>query len=553
MAHERILVVDDEPQIVRLCVEMLTPLGFDVHGLTSSPEALTCLERETFDLLILDVKMPHVDGLTLLRRARELDPNLTAVIITGYATLDKAIQALSAGARGFILKPFGFDELTQAVEDALAQRQREQERQRLQAQLPILEISQTLLTEVDPESLAHHLLEVVARQTRADQAALMLLEKDELRVAAALGWSNEAGLGLRRTQIGPQTSEQVLNSAVPWVVTPDSGIALEPPFRALLAQPGLTTLVLVPLRTAKNPVGILSISYTAESRPRASLSPSELNLLSILGGQLAIALENSRMYATEQQRAVALARALEQQRELDRLKSEFIQNVSHELRTPLSMILAYAELLVSGEMGELQEQQRGALEIILERTLVLRDLVEQITTLLGKETRAPVREAVDLTELVEAASADFKVLAERSGLTLSTEIGSAVPPVLGDAGQLRKVIDNLVANAVKFTPAGGQVTIRLGYADGQAVLQVSDTGIGIAPEHQERIFERFYQVDGTTRRRYGGSGLGLAVVKEITEAHGGAVSVQSQLGQGSTFTVRLPTGAAAEPPGVTEG
>ena len=127
MAHERILVVDDEPQIVRLCVEMLTPLGFDVHGLTSSPEALTYLERETFDLLILDVKMPHVDGLTLLRRARELDPNLTAVIITGYATLDKAIQALSAGARGFILKPFGFDELTQAVEDALAQRQREQE------------------------------------------------------------------------------------------------------------------------------------------------------------------------------------------------------------------------------------------------------------------------------------------------------------------------------------------------------------------------------------------------------------------------------------------
>ncbi len=553
MAHERILVVDDEPQIVRLCVEMLTPLGFDVHGLTSSLEALTCLEQETFDLLILDVKMPHVDGLTLLRRARELDPNLTAVIITGYATLDKAIQALSAGARGFILKPFGFDELIQAVEEALTQRYREQERQRLQAQLPILEISQTLLTEVDLESLARHLLEVVARQTQADQAALMVLEQDELRVVAALGWSNEAGLGLRRTRIGPQTSEQILSSTVPWVVTPNSEIALEPPFQALLTHPGLTTLVLVPLRTAKNPVGILSIGYTAESRPRASLSPSEVNLLSILGGQLAIALENSRMYATEQQRAAALARALEQQRELDRLKSEFIQNVSHELRTPLSMILAYAELLVSGEMGELQEQQQGALEIILERTLVLRDLVEQITTLLGKETRPPVREAVDLTELVRAASADFKVLAERSGLTLSIEIGSPVPPVYGDAGQLRKVIDNLVANAVKFTPAGGQVTIRLGYSDGQAVLQVVDTGIGIAPEHHERIFERFYQVDGTTRRRYGGSGLGLAVVKEITEAHGGTVTVQSQLGQGSTFTVTLPTEMAAERPGTGEG
>ncbi|MGQ9599298.1 MAG: ATP-binding protein [Anaerolineae bacterium] len=552
MVHERILVVDDEPQIVRLCVEMLAPLGFEVHGMTSSLEALTRLKSESFDLLIADVKMPQVDGLTLLRQAREFDPNLTVVIITGYATLDKAIQALNAGARGFVLKPFGFEELTQAVKEALTQRQREQERQRLQAQVPILEISQTLLTEADVESLAHHLLEVVARQTQADRAALMLLEKDELRVAAVLGWSKEAGLGLRRSRIGPQTSEQILNSAIPWVVTPDSGMTLEPPFQAWV-QPGLSALVLVPLRTAKNPVGILSIGYMAESRPKAVFSSSELNLLSILGGQLAIALDNARMYATEQRRAAALARALEQQQELDRLKSEFIQNVSHELRTPLSMILAYAELLVSGELGELEEPQKGALEVILERSLVLRDLVEQITALWGAGARAPVRELVDLTELVEAASTDFKALAERSGLTLSTEIEFPVPPIYGEVGQLRKVIDNLVANALKFTPTGGQVTIRLGYADGQAVLQVADTGIGIAPEHHERIFERFYQVDGTTRRRYGGSGLGLAVVKEITEAHGGAVMVQSRLGQGSTFTVTLPTAAVSGRPESREG
>ena len=552
MAHERILVVDDEPQIVRLCVEMLAPLGFEVHGMTSSLEALTRLKSESFDLLIADVKMPQVDGLALLRQAREFDPNLTAVIITGYATLDKAIQALNAGARGFVLKPFGFEELTQAVKEALTQRQREQERQRLQAQLPILEISQTLLTEADVESLAHHLLEVVVRQTQADRAALMLLEKDELRVAAVLGWSKEAELGLRRSRIGPQTSEQILNSAIPWVVTPDSGMTLEPPFQTWV-QPGLSALVLVPLRTAKNPVGILSIGYMAESRPKAVFSSSELNLLSILGGQLAIALDNARMYATEQRRAAALVRALEQQQELDRLKSEFIQNVSHELRTPLSMILAYAELLVSGELGELEEPQKGALEVILERSLVLRDLVEQITALLGAGARAPVRELVDLTELVEAASTDFKALAERSGLTLSTEIEFPVPPIYGEVGQLRKVIDNLVANALKFTPTGGQVTIRLGYADGQAVLQVADTGIGIAPEHHERIFERFYQVDGTTRRRYGGSGLGLAVVKEITEAHGGAVMVQSQLGQGSTFTVTLPTAAVSGQPESREG
>jgi signal transduction histidine kinase len=263
-----------------------------------------------------------------------------------------------------------------------------------------------------------------------------------------------------------------------------------------------------------------------------------------MGRQIAVALENARMYAIEQQRTVELARALEQQRELDRLKNQFIQNVSHELRTPLAMILGYAELLAAGELGEVRPEQQGPLEIIVQRSCVLRDLIGNITAILESEIREPVWESVSLSELVGEAMNDFQVLADQAGLELHGDISAKVPIVLGDAEHLRRVVDNLIGNALKFTPSGGRVAVRLSGHDEKVELEVADTGIGIASEHHESIFERFYQVDGTTRRIHGGCGLGLALVKEIVERHGGGVSIESQLGRGSTFTVWLPVGTA---------
>jgi signal transduction histidine kinase len=259
-----------------------------------------------------------------------------------------------------------------------------------------------------------------------------------------------------------------------------------------------------------------------------------------MGRQIATALENARMYAVEQRRTAELARALEQQQELDRLKNQFVQSVSHELRTPLAMILGYAELLAAGDLGEVSPEQKGPLGIIVQRSYVLRDLVENITAILENEIREPVREPVSLTGLVGDAITDFQVLADQAGLTLDGDISPHIPSVLGDAEHLRRVVDNLIGNALKFTPAGGSVTIRLQSSDGQAVLQVSDTGIGVAADHQEHIFQRFYQVDGSMRRTHGGCGLGLALVKEIVEKHGGRVKLDSELGRGSTFTVFLP-------------
>ena len=235
-----------------------------------------------------------------------------------------------------------------------------------------------------------------------------------------------------------------------------------------------------------------------------------------------------------------LARALERLRELDRLKSEFMQNVSHELRTPLCLALGYAELLNTGELGTLQADQQHAVAKITDRLRMLSELVDRINSLLAVESQVLPREPLDFAELVVPALDDFQLVFEQHQVSLSSDLQSGVPPVLGSPFHIRQALDNLLSNACKFTPTGGSVHVTLLREAEHAVLEISDTGVGIPADQQERIFDRFYQVDGSITRDYEGIGLGLALVKEIVSALDGTVSVSSAPGRGATFRLSLP-------------
>jgi signal transduction histidine kinase len=292
----------------------------------------------------------------------------------------------------------------------------------------------------------------------------------------------------------------------------------------------------VPMIGGDKVVGVMHVQhYEADA-----FRETDMPLLSTLANQAAMAITNARLYAQEQERAAALAQALEQQRELDRLKNELIQNVSHELRTPLGIAHGYAELLDSGELGELQPEHKGPMSIIARRIRMLCKMVEYFTTIFDLETKELEPEPVQIADLVYTGLDDFQTSAHEGGLVLAADITSQVPPIPGHATHLRQVLDNLIANAIKFTPSGGTITVRLWQNETRVVLQVADTGIGIPHDQLGRIFERFYQLDGSMSRRYGGTGLGLALVKEVVKAHGGQVTVQSTVGEGSTFQVWLP-------------
>lgn len=244
----------------------------------------------------------------------------------------------------------------------------------------------------------------------------------------------------------------------------------------------------------------------------------------------------------ERQR-VQLERANELLRHDNEYKSSFLAMMSHELRTPLTSILAYAELL-NREGDPAYEKEAEALSEIEANgrvlLLMINDILEMSRLDAGKTQLAV--ETVDLGDVVGLVQSVVQPLARRNNISFACEIDPNVPLMQGDFEKIRHILENLCGNAMKFTHEGGNVKLNAEY-DSEArevVIKVSDTGIGIAQKDQQRIFERFVQVDSSVSRRYNGTGLGLALAKEYTEMHGGTISVESELGSGSTFIVRLP-------------
>ncbi len=299
-----------------------------------------------------------------------------------------------------------------------------------------------------------------------------------------------------------------------------------------------TKLVLfIPVQSSGRFYGALGFGSCRENR---TWQADESRLLEAVARQLGLVLENAHLFRETRQRAEELAAAFTQLEEMDHLKDAFIQNVSHELRSPLALIRGYAEMLDAGEIGEVPADQKKPVAIIARRARMLSDLVKDITLILEAEVSPPEAQPIPLDEMAQNAVEDFQVEVEQAELALEAEIELDLPPVSGDPTYMRRVLDNLIGNAVKFTPAGGTITVSL-RRDGETVaLAVSDTGIGIPVDKLERIFDRFYQVDGSARRRHGGVGLGLALVREIVEAYGGRVTVESEVDRGSTFTAHIP-------------
>ncbi len=261
-----------------------------------------------------------------------------------------------------------------------------------------------------------------------------------------------------------------------------------------------------------------------------------------------------------------LERAVEQLRQLDKLKSNFLATVSHELRTPLTSVIGFSELLLEGLAGELLPEQREYVQTIFGRGEELLSLITQLlemSQLEGGSVRLSLH-AHAVPDLVARAVEAVRLSAERAGVRVRVA-PLAVPGVVADGEKIQRVLVNLLGNAIKFTPAGGEVTVEacmapirrpfqeetlFGEEDPDAVrISVRDTGIGMAPDQLARVFEAFYQVDSSPTRAHGGAGLGLSIVRNLVVAHGGEVWAESEPGRGTTVCFTLPVASAAAEPG----
>jgi signal transduction histidine kinase len=244
-----------------------------------------------------------------------------------------------------------------------------------------------------------------------------------------------------------------------------------------------------------------------------------------------------------QQRLLARERRqLAELYDLDRLKDDFVASVSHELRTPLTSIRGYLELVLAGEAGELTAEQRDFLGIVDRNSDRLLHLVSDLLEVAQIESGRLELDVAEeeLGEFLAEAVAAASPLAAGHGVELALHHNGEIR-VLVDRTRLGQVIDNLLSNALKFTHAGGRVDVRLSTSNGAVLVEIADTGIGISPADQERLFQRFYRAAPAAEQAIPGSGLGLWISKAIVEAHGGSIGVESWAGRGSTFRVTLPT------------
>lgn len=248
-----------------------------------------------------------------------------------------------------------------------------------------------------------------------------------------------------------------------------------------------------------------------------------------------------------QERTAELQHALERLSELNQLKANFISNISHELLTPLTHIRGYVELLITESLGTITEEQRHALHVSQQSAGRLETLIENLimVSLASHGEMSIKQQDVDIRRLANLAIKSYAEAAQERGVNLQVLIDSNVPRAQADSQKIAWVLGQLIDNGIKFTPSGGSVVLSIKReGENLVIISVTDTGIGMLPNRLDDIFETFHQLDGSTTRRYGGTGLGLALVRQIIEAHGSMLEVQSTEGRGSTF--KFPLLAAAE-------
>jgi PAS domain S-box-containing protein len=274
----------------------------------------------------------------------------------------------------------------------------------------------------------------------------------------------------------------------------------------------------------------------------------ELELIEELSNRIFPRLERARAEARLQELYAQEQAARAQAEEASRLKDEFLATVSHELRTPLTAFLGYAQLLQRGnrDAAYVARTVEKMVQSAKAQAALIEDLLDVSRIVSGRLHTEP--EPVELLDVISAALDTVRPAVEAKGLQVQADLDPAASAVIGDPHRLQQVVWNLLSNASKFTPPGGQIAVRLVPAEGNAELHVSDTGQGIHPDFLSHVFERFRQADSSSHRAHGGLGLGLAIVRHLVELHGGTVEVRSAgVGQGATFTVRLPLAKASDP------
>src|SRR5882672_3216785 len=549
----RILVVDDEPHVVQIFQDLLAQRGYEVSSSSNGDDAIVKVTTGRFDLVLTDINLPGVDGLEVVRAAKAADKDTCVILITGYASTTTAIDALRQGAYDYITKPFDLWETAKAIERGLESRFLVIENRRLVTSLEeanrelqqhelilsrmvkeatqritaLYEAGKEISTSLSRQATLEVIVNQVAKLAGAEASLIFLYDTDAGEYVA------EAGVGVPAERLreyhfgnGVGLHGQAVRNASPvrcQEVSDTVGV------EAFLSDLTVSSVLVVPLLTNENVLGTI----TALRRNGRAFTPDDQELLTMFASQASIAVTNAILY--------------ERTKELDRMKSEFVAVVSHEVRTPLTSIKGSLELLGDERFHVLPPPQKELLSICQANTERLISLINDILDFSKLESSKLSLnfENFDVGRVVPEAVDHIRNLAAMRGITIDVHIEGTAGALEADPMRVAQVITNLLGNAIKFSPEKGKIEVWARGTDEEVTVDIKDFGKGISQRDLSRLFQRFAQLDSSTTRRAGGTGLGLVISKGIVEQHGGRIWVDSTMGVGSTFSFSLPRRRAA--------
>jgi len=556
----KVLIVDDVPANLVALGAILKPLRVELVEARSGAEAVSKVARDSFAVALLDVQMPGMDGFETAARIR-VTPGGRGLPIIFLTAIHRdelyTRKGYESGAADYITKPFdagvlrarvkAFADLYEQREDvhsrdvALRTRERDEALQRLAA---FERIATAALEEGDLVVFLRKLLGVFMEVAdSADSAAILLREGDVLRVKATAGRTTR--VEGQSVPIGEEFQGGIADPAQP-ISTGDVQRAAEASTRPAGQPRGEFG---VPMRHDGEVIGVAHIGSTGGHR----FSAVEKRLLVAIAERAAWAVAQRVRFGALERAAKERAALLESERaarkeaELaNRAKDEFLATVSHELRTPLNAMLGWAQIALGKATPELERPLQIIARNARAQSRLIEDMID-ISRIVSGQLRLDLV-STSVAAAIEGAVEALRPVAEAKGVSLTTTVG-VVGNIAADADRLQQMVWNLLSNAIKFTSKGGSVALDAMRAEGRVIVRVSDTGTGIPADLLPAIFEPFRQADGSTTRRHGGLGLGLTIVRQLVEGHGGTVRVESAgVDRGATFTLDLPAPAVIPTP-----
>ncbi len=545
-----IVVVEDETGTRATLCGILEDTGYRVIGLERGADALEMIPKSPFDVVIADIRLPDVGGMEILELAKEINPDAAVIMITGYASVETAVDAVNQGAYAYFVKPVNPDEMKTTIANALKQQRLSLENKRLVESLQrsnklLFEANEELQIEITERKLAEEALQESEKRYR-DLADLLPQTVFELDERANLIFVNRNAFDM--FCYSQEDFDKGL-SAIQMFIPEDQDRAKENIQKRLrgeklgineytaLRKDGNTFPVLVhsaPIIHEGKPIGLRGIIIDITEHKRMERKLQERN------EQLDA--QNEELVARQQE-------LVEKTREVERanqLKSEFLANMSHELRTPLNVIIGFSQLMLDGVPGKINKKQRQCLEDILSSGQHLLNLINEVLDLSKIESgKMELRlRNISLRNVIESLRSTMMPMLTQRKQSLDVELEKGLPSVHVDEARLRQVFLNLLSNASKVTPDGGKLEVKTAREDDWCQVSVVDNGIGIKKEDQERMFEPFCQLDNPLTKEKSGTGLGLTLARQIVEQHGGQIWVESEYGKGSRFTFTLPLATA---------